>query len=75
MVGICECVRGAGRTLTKPAAQLAIATKPGHFNRHPWQWQSSVAKDEQTFADTDHQCVSLGEYPRFNSANGWIVYE
>ena len=74
-VRICECVGGAGRKLLKLAALLAIATLPGHFNRHPRQWQSSVAKDEQTFAETDQQRASPREYPRFNSAKGWIVYE
>jgi len=33
-----------------------------------------VAKDELSFMDTDQRHVSLGEYPRFNSVNGWIVY-
>jgi len=35
----------------------------------------SSVKDEQRFAYTDQKCTSPREYPRFNSANGWIVYK
>jgi len=61
------------------AAQLANATQPGRFNRYSryrqYRRRDPVAKDEQRFADTDQQRASPGKYPRFNSVNGWIVYE
>jgi len=66
-----------GGQLSELAAQLAKVTQPGHFNGDSRQGKSGsrdlVAKDEQRFPDTD-QHVSPGEYPRFNSANSWIVY-
>ena len=31
--------------------------------------------DGRRFADTDQERSSLGEYPRFNSVNGWTVHE
>jgi len=65
--------------LSQLAAQLANATQPGRFNRDSQYWQyrrrDLVVKDEERFADTDQQRASLGNYARFNSVNGWIVYE
>ena len=67
-----------GEQLPELAAQLAKATQPGHFNTVSQQRQSRrrdlATKHEQRFADSDQQRVSPGEYPRFNSVNGWIVY-
>ena len=67
-----------GGRLSELVAQLANATQPGSFNRDSRYQQSRrrdpVAKDELRFADTNERHVSLGEYPRFNSVNGWIVY-
>ena len=80
-VRICEYVRGAGRTT------LGVGSTAGKCNA-AWSFQQilpipaipkasrdPVAKDEQRFADTDQQRASPGKYPRFNSVNGWIVYE
>jgi len=65
--------------LSQLAAQMANATQPGYFKRDSRYWQyrrrDLVAKDEERFADTDQQHALLGKYLRFNSVNGWIVYE
>jgi len=46
------------------AAQLAKATQPGHFNKHPRRRQSRrrdlVANDNKRFADTDQRRASSG---------------
>ena len=76
---ICECVRGVGRTA------LGVGSTTGNCNA-AWTFQHtpptaaflktrSSGKDEQRFAYTNQQRSSPGEYPRFNSANGWIVYK
>ena len=76
---ICECVREAGRTA------LGVCSTAGNCNTAwTFQWRlptvaipktGSSPQDEQRFLYMDQQCISLGEYPRFNLANGWIVYK
>ena len=78
---ICEYVRGAGKTTLRVGSTAGQCNTAWSFQQRlpipaiPKARSSAVAKDEQRFADTDQQRASPGKYPRFNSVNGWIVYE